>query len=58
MKFKEILSLFIPFIAIITGLLIKISNNSQFDSLKKYWLIIIIIGVLTFILRLYDYLEF
>jgi energy-converting hydrogenase Eha subunit H len=49
--------LFISIIPIIFGIILKVSNREDLKTSKKYWLFLIIAGILLFILRLYDLLK-
>jgi hypothetical protein len=57
-KFRWILA---PAVFIFIGLIMKLSNNQkQFGLIleyKKYWLVIVISGVLLFLVRLYMFLK-
>ena len=52
-EIKEFLNLLPPFIGIATGLFIKFSKNELLKGLKKYWWLIILIGIMSFVLRLF-----
>ncbi|WP_156900398.1 hypothetical protein [Flavobacterium filum] len=57
METKEIIKLILPLLAIGFGIFIKITKNENYSSTKKYWLFIVIVGVLLFLFRLYKYLK-
>lgn len=57
MKMKEIISLIAPLIGVVLGIIIKFSKNENHTSAKKYWLFLVIAGVLLFSFRLYKYLK-
>lgn len=52
----EHIRLFIPLIGVAFGIFIKLTKNEQYASAKKYWLLLIIPGILLFIYRLNKYL--
>ncbi len=57
-KFRWILA---PMVFIIIGLIMKFSNNEKqfgiFLKYRKYWLVLLIIGVSLFLVRLYLFLK-
>ncbi len=57
MKTQEIISFLAPIIGISLGIFIKITKNDNYVSAKKYWLFLVIAGVLMFAFRLYKYLK-
>ncbi len=58
MGFNEIIGYLADSCAITTGLMMKFSNNTEkFGSFKKYWLFLIIGGILLFSFDLYKYLR-
>jgi len=52
----EYLRLFIPLLLVIGGLYLRQSKNTGDQSAKKYWKVIVIIGVIGFILKLIAYI--
>ena len=58
MNFQDITRLLVPIVLIVAGFVIKLSKNKEmFGSFKKYWFLLVIIGVLLFFLRLYKHLR-
>lgn len=58
MSFQDITRFLVPIGLIVAGFIIKLSKNKEmFGSFKKYWFLLVIIGVLLFILRLFKYLK-
>jgi flagellar motor component MotA len=55
MELREIINLSMPAITIAIGILLKTTNISQLYMLKKYWLIIIVIGIVSFFVKTYKY---
>lgn len=53
----EIVRLLIPLLGIVFGVIIRNSNKEQFVSVKKYWFLFVIAGVLMFLFRLFKYLN-
>ena len=53
----DIVRLLIPLLGIVFGVVIKNSNKEQFASIKKYWLLFVIGGVLMFVFRLFKCLN-
>ncbi|CAM3973934.1 PEP-CTERM protein-sorting domain-containing protein [Flavobacterium cucumis] len=53
----EIVRLLIPLLGVIFGFAIKNSNKEQFVSVKKYWLLFVLMGAFMFVFRLYKYLN-
>jgi len=51
------IKLLIPILLIIVGIVIKVSKNEANKKLEKYWLIMVIGGVILFGFRLYQYLN-
>ena len=58
MSFQDITRILVPIGLIVAGFIIKLSKNKEmFGSFKKYWFLLVIIGVLLFLLRLFKYLK-
>lgn len=58
MSFQDITRFLVPIGLIVAGFIIKLSKNKEmFGSFKKYWFLLVIIGVLLFLLRLFKYLK-
>jgi hypothetical protein len=58
MSFQDITRFIIPIGLIVTGILIKCSKNKEmFGTFKKYWFILVLIGILLFLLRLFKNLK-
>lgn len=57
MIIKEIISLLAPLVGVSLGVFIKITTNENYVSAKKYWLFLVIGGVLLFMFRLYKHLK-
>lgn len=49
---KEILGLAIPLIGIVVGLILKMSKKEKYKSVRKYWLLFVIMGTIIFLFRL------
>lgn len=49
---KEILGLTIPLIGIVVGLILKMSKKEKYQSVRKYWLLFVIMGTIIFLFRL------
>ncbi len=57
MEIKDFFNLIVPLVGVAGGIAIKFSDYEQTKGLKKYWLLIVLIGLLSFILRLYRYIN-
>jgi len=57
METRELIKLLIPLLGIALGVFIKVTKNENYTSAKKYWLFIVIAGVLLFLFRLFKYLK-
>lgn len=53
----DILRLFIPLLLVAGGLYLRQTNHEKDQSAKKYWKILVIIGIIGFILKLINYLN-
>jgi len=51
----EYLRLFIPLFLVIGGLYLRQSKNTGDQNAKKYWKVLVIIGIVGFILKLINY---
>jgi hypothetical protein len=51
MSFEIIKSLLIPIIMIGFGLFIKSTENANYQNVKKWWKILVTLGVISFILK-------
>lgn len=54
---NEIIKFIAAIAVILTGLYVKTSNREQDLSIKKHWLLVVVIGVLLFVIDLYNYLK-
>lgn len=52
----EFLRLFIPLLLVVGGLYLKQTKNESDQTAKKYWKVLVIIGVIGFVLKLVAYL--
>jgi len=52
----EFLRLFIPLLLIVGGLYLRQTKNTNDQSFKKYWKVLVAIGIVGFILKLVVYL--
>ena len=52
----EFLRIFIPLFLVFGGLYLKQTKNESDQSAKKYWKVLVIIGIIGFILKLIVYL--
>ncbi|WP_165607169.1 hypothetical protein [Flavobacterium psychrophilum] len=57
MKIQEIISLIAPLIGVSLGVFIKVTKSDNYVSAKKYWLFLVIGGVILFLFRLYKSLK-
>lgn len=57
METREAIKLLIPLLAIAFGIFIKVTKNENYTSTKKYWLFIVVVGVVLFLFRLFKYLK-
>jgi len=57
METRELIKLLIPLLGIALGVFIKVTKNENYTPAKKYWLFIVIAGVLLFSFRLFKYLK-
>lgn len=57
METREVIKLLIPLLAIAFGIFIKVTKNENYTSTKKYWLFIVIVGIVLFLFRLFKYLK-
>ena len=55
MDVKDFFYLIVPLVGVAAGITIKYSDHQQIKGLKKYWLLIVLMGLASFILRLYKY---
>lgn len=57
MDFQVIISFLAPLGLIVAGIIMKISNNNEkFGSVKKYWLVFILLGFFSLLFKVYKYL--
>ena len=56
MNFQLFISFLVPVLMISWGLVIKFLDNDAWSSYKKYWLYVVIVGVLLLVSRFYKYL--
>lgn len=57
MDFQVIISFLAPLGLIVAGIIMKISNNNEkFGSVKKYWLVFILLGFFSLLFKIYKYL--
>lgn len=57
METREVIKLLIPLLAIAFGIFIKVTKNENYTSTKKYWLFIVVVGIVLFLFRLFKYLK-
>lgn len=57
METREVIKLLIPLLAIAFGIFIKVTKNENYTSTKKYWLFIVIVGIVLFLFRIFKYLK-
>ena len=50
---SEIVKFVVPILLIIFGVYLKINNNDNYLSCKKYWLYFLLGGIVLFLIRLY-----
>jgi 4-hydroxybenzoate polyprenyltransferase len=53
---SEVLRLFIPLLLVVGGLFLRQTKNESDQAYKKYWKVLVIIGIVGFILKLIAYL--
>jgi uncharacterized membrane protein len=54
---NEMFKFIAPFILIVFGTFLKITKNENYLSVKKYWLYLLLGGVILFLIRLYGTLH-
>jgi 4-hydroxybenzoate polyprenyltransferase len=52
----ELLRLLIPLMLIAAGIFLRQTKNEKHQASKKYWKILLILGIIGFILKLINYL--
>lgn len=57
MEIEQIIRFILPLVSIVMGLAIRNSDNENYASIKKYWWFFVVIGVLLFSYRLYNFLN-
>lgn len=59
MEFESTLRLLIPLIPISIGIWLKVTKTEEesINKIKKYWMLFIILGVLSFAFRIYNYMD-
>jgi uncharacterized membrane protein len=57
MENNEIIKFIVPIILIMVGVFLKITKNENYLSGKKYWLYLLLGGILLFLMRLYAILQ-
>ncbi len=58
MNFQDINTFLAPIGLIVAGIVIKLSKNKEiFGHFKKYWFLLVIIGVILFFIRLFKHLN-
>lgn len=57
MEIKDFFNLIVPLVGVAGGIVIKYSNYEQTNNLKKYWWLIVLISLMSFVLRLYNYVN-
>lgn len=56
MEIEQIVRFILPLVSVVMGLAIRNSDKENYASIKKYWWFFVVIGVLLFSYRLYDFL--
>lgn len=57
MEIEQIVRFILPLVSVVMGLAIRNSDNENYASIKKYWWFFVVIGVLLFSYRLYNFLN-
>jgi uncharacterized membrane protein YgdD (TMEM256/DUF423 family) len=57
MENNEIIKFIAAIAIILIGLYVKTSNREQDFRIKKYWFLVVVIGILMFSIDLYNYLK-
>lgn len=57
MEIEQIVRFILPLVSVVMGLAIRNSDKENYASIKKYWWFFVVIGVLLFSYRLYDFLN-
>ena len=57
MEIEQIIRFILPLVSVVMGLAIRNSDKENYASIKKYWWFFVVIGVLLFSYRLYDFLN-
>jgi uncharacterized membrane protein len=52
MEVKDVISIFVPMLLIAFGFFIKSTSNENYQNVKSWWKILVIIGIISFILKL------
>ena len=54
----DFLRLFIPLLLVVGGLFLRQTKNEADQSFKKYWKVLVIIGIVGFVLKLIVYINY
>ena len=54
----DFLRLFIPLLLVAGGLFLRQTKNESDQSYKKYWKVLVIIGIIGFVLKLIVYVNY
>ncbi|MDN3673201.1 hypothetical protein QWY99_09080 [Flavobacterium branchiarum] len=57
MEIEQIVRFILPLVSVVMGLAIRNSDKENYASIKKHWWFFVVIGVLLFSYRLYDFLN-
>lgn len=52
MELKDVISILVPMLLIVFGFFIKSTSNENYQNVKSWGKILVIIGILSFILKL------
>jgi hypothetical protein len=58
MENNEMFKFLVPIILIIFGIFLKITKSENYLSVKKYWLYLLLGGIILFLMRLYTMLQY
>lgn len=58
MEMTEFIKIIIPILGIVFGVFIKSSKNENFSTVKKYWWVFVLIGIILFVIRFANYVLF